>query len=1114
MSDEHLQLDDLVYSYPDQYDPNIQTIISSKQEFRELASTLTEPPPPSGSLYRHQTLIQRYMLVYDRLLLIHRTGTGKSCAAFGTSEQFKISLAGAISDFILTYIKPQRTHIKHIYVLTRNELLVNELRYQLACKCTKGDYLTDRVENAKNDTEKRRALTIELRGFYTIEPYQKYVNAIIAEELTREQLRERYSNSMFIIDEVQNLHPKVDDEVPTAVKLRINRQLWDIFHSINYSKVMLLSATPMINDADDVISTMNLILPESRQMPSSIRTMSLDQLEPYFRGLVSYVREAETGAIPRYIGNRIPATFTVNNRTYESQVIIFNQTMSEHQTRGYLNATDERGGYQEKKQQAATFVFPDGSYGGKGFRKYVREIGKDQYQANVELQRYISNFDGLRTLSTKFASIISLCSETNSGNCFCFSNFVVGGGAELLGICFSYYGFEQFFENTSVFRKTNPIARQSFCVSSESTSREYRSIRIQPRPRFALITSETPDTRRATILELFNSYENRHGDYIKVIIGSPIARTGINLANVKQVHLVGPSWNQSNMYQAISRAIRATSHVDLIQEEKIRLAKENRDPSQAKIYINIYQHVAIPKEGGGDSIDIHLYLISEQKDVEIKRIERIMKQVAIDCQIHRQRNIRPTDIPNTSICDYAECNYKCFSPVPDTIDYSSYDILYLDNTILEIINRLKEIFTEILTVSLDGLYGRLSSYKPKYIDQALTYLIVNKIIINDQYGNPSYLQENDGLVYLQQAFPLLTNINNYPLTYYSQTLIGLNISSLASYVTSIQVPEQTNIINQILGLEPNNPQFTTLINQLNIDGRVKLLETSMSQYVENDGEVPDNIKDILGRYSKFIFSFHEPVSLLEEIRSKLENRGKARGRKPKATTTTRLQKVNPFAASAGDLEEVNPDTETELVYVHTLYLQTVDRTAYAVSARQLKAEGRLRLLKMSEDIGWRDLRPNDEAPVYNRLIQHEIIKLMAPFERNFDIYGIIFTADNKFRIRDRSKEVAEDVASDARTFKRSLVCTTAHKPVLLDILYRLKLDPPNNRNVAASLSLSIEQLRKYLQSQKISNVEDLNIFPLDKLRFYYNWLSANVTREDICNHMRSHFEQNNRILVL
>ena len=34
MSDEHLQLDDLVYSYPDQHDPNIQTIISSKQEFR------------------------------------------------------------------------------------------------------------------------------------------------------------------------------------------------------------------------------------------------------------------------------------------------------------------------------------------------------------------------------------------------------------------------------------------------------------------------------------------------------------------------------------------------------------------------------------------------------------------------------------------------------------------------------------------------------------------------------------------------------------------------------------------------------------------------------------------------------------------------------------------------------------------------------------------------------------------------------------------------------------------------------------------------------------------------------------------------------------------------
>ena len=110
-----LQLDDLVYSYPSVDDPDFQDLISKKWEFAELASSVTEQTPERGTLYKHQELVKRFMLFYDRLLVNHRTGTGKSCAAFGVSEELKHGIISSIADYINIYTKPQRTNIKKIF---------------------------------------------------------------------------------------------------------------------------------------------------------------------------------------------------------------------------------------------------------------------------------------------------------------------------------------------------------------------------------------------------------------------------------------------------------------------------------------------------------------------------------------------------------------------------------------------------------------------------------------------------------------------------------------------------------------------------------------------------------------------------------------------------------------------------------------------------------------------------------------------------------------------------------------------------------------------------------------------------------------------------------------
>jgi hypothetical protein len=46
-----LQLSDLIAVYPPQNSPDIQTVVSGKKEFNDLASLINEPPPPRPGLF-------------------------------------------------------------------------------------------------------------------------------------------------------------------------------------------------------------------------------------------------------------------------------------------------------------------------------------------------------------------------------------------------------------------------------------------------------------------------------------------------------------------------------------------------------------------------------------------------------------------------------------------------------------------------------------------------------------------------------------------------------------------------------------------------------------------------------------------------------------------------------------------------------------------------------------------------------------------------------------------------------------------------------------------------------------------------------------------------------
>lgn len=1127
---ENIQLEDLVYTYPYQKAENFQTKITSKEEFRQVASDPSEPVPERGQLFKHQKYLLRLMRQYDDQMVIWRTGTGKSCGVIGVSEHYS-DLAEALENIRKDVSSPYT----RAYVLVKGPSLKNEFRNQLVCKCTNNKYITEKVLKANTERDQKAAITREIKSFYTIKTYGKFAKELSA--LSDDRLRQEYPGTIFIIDEAHNLknsdegYEKVDKNTGNIIHMKkvkrggiekeviveqrlIYNQLHRVFHILSHRKVMLLTATPMINDVSELTSLLNLLLPSNMQLPLELdwSNITLNDIEPYMRGLISYVRELDTGVVPIYNGTTLNKQYTINGRTVESQMTIYPSEMIGIQANTYKIAeTDPRQLRPESDRpeafatlysQAANFVFPNGTTGSRGFKTYINKQPSGDYYANNELLEWISDENKLRQLSSKFHSIVKLTKEL-PGNTWCYSHFVVGSGAVLLGLCFEAQGFERYRETGSVFVTKGGTGIPPVC-SSSSDKAKTKKIRINKRLRYAILTSDTSDPEAKSILETFNSYENRHGEYIKLVIGSKITRDGINLANVLNIHLTGPGWNLASMYQAESRAIRSTSHVDLISEERERLERLGQDPSEAKININIFRHAAI--NGDGRSIDTVMYSKAEDKDIEIKRVYRMMKQVATDCQINYNRNVRPNDIDGSSTCDYDICKYKCVDPSPTSIDYSSYDVLYTENIVKELSVNIKNYFRQKFRSSFEELYKIFNNHRPKFVDLAVTEIIENKERIINRYGYVSYLRESNGSLYLQRDFPLETySEGDYNQYIYTESIIGIQKTPMNKFISKLQKNEQIGMIERLLTLNPNSVEFNKIFDELNLENKIELLESSIFQLFVNRKQ-SEAINAIINKYRSFVYQVKEPIRAIQITADALANRGKGRGRKPAPGSKFKLNKEQQEQVE-NTLDENGPG---ETIYMHTLYSLPKGITEYNVSARIAKAEGTIRILKISENAGWRDANKYEE-PVYNTIVQKQKEEILSQFEQ-YKIYGILTTKGNKkiFRIRDKRDE-SEEASTDKRKRNRGKVCTTFNSEELLDLLWYFKIEPPYEIQELPSTNDMRQMLRKAKIKWKKDNVTN---FSNEKVEFMYKWIRSGVHKTTLCRTLTSYFQKSNRLLVL
>lgn len=177
--------------------------------------------------------------------------------------------------------------------------------------------------------------------------------------------------------------------------------------------------------------------------------------------------------------------------------------------------------------------------------------------------------------------------------------------------------------------------------------------------KYAIISGEVAPDERTSIVERFCAPTNMHAEDIQLLLVSSTGAEGLDLKNVRHVHILEPYWNFGRIKQVKARAVRNGSHIDLPPEERnvtiymyIAVAPQSetnasdlpdskspsdRSPSDAP---NAAAHMQLGPARELTS-DEELYTSARKSQMLIESFERAIQEVSIECAINHTIADRP-----------------------------------------------------------------------------------------------------------------------------------------------------------------------------------------------------------------------------------------------------------------------------------------------------------------------------------------------------------------------------------------------------------------------------------------------------------------------------------------
>ena len=729
------------YAYPEQSDPHFQQKIYKKREFyyhkipsRTLLSDYQDIKKfrdlACGGSFRlrsQQSLLANFMspdTPFRGILIYHGVGTGKTCAAVQIAENFK------------EQVKKYGTKI---YILVSGPLIKENWKDEII-KCTGEKYLKDISINAGFIDEQEKIKQIKQaklisQQYYKIMSFRSFYKKVLGQKISEKQfgeqkIKKKYrktsegeyerdisidkidslNNTLLIIDEAHNI---TDNEYGNAVR--------KIIENSKNLKVVLLTATPMINFADEIVELLNYLRPMNDQIiRDQVFTSERSHLMAFKTGGRKYLQDMASGYVSHFRGLN-PLTFAEGVDMGEIPIELFftklyRCQMLDFQIKTYLDVLSTQDDSLDRRSQAVSnFCFPGLSIDKKSIQGYFAKEGlntiKSQLKSNKQLIQKLINdtfYEGklnqneiikdsdngktisglilkkenIKYFSIKFYNALlnleNLFKNKNgAGTVFMYFN-LVKVGIDLFTEVLQMNGYLEYNEDKNYNINDNVIDAVSGLTYKEHKE---KGIKEQFYPAtYITMTGKSEDVDEEKSQELkkkildnvFNHVNNKDGKFIKIVLGSKVMNEGITLENVAEVHIMDVYYNLGKVHQVIGRALRECKHYKIINDE-------NPFPK-----VKIYRYVVSLGQNKELTTEEQMYQKAEQKYLLIKDTERSLKEVAFDCPLNYHANIFPEETTKyancvtgeqlvkltpeerktaktcPSQCDFQQCTYKCF----------------------------------------------------------------------------------------------------------------------------------------------------------------------------------------------------------------------------------------------------------------------------------------------------------------------------------------------------------------------------------------------------------------------------------------------------------------------
>lgn len=403
------------------------------------------------------------------------------------------------------------------------------------------------------------------------------------------------------------------------------------------------------------------------------------------QGLVSYFKGADERLLPRRVDDEsMLEKVEMSSEQFNSYLQVrWDELKRDAQRRQRRRMDDDMGSFRVNSRLACNYAIPPDLK--KENEEAATEDGvpeKEKILARLREapDRYLSE-RALATFSPKMLKILknmqaSLGEQGRWNNQFLYSQYKSLEGIGVFTAVLDANGWQpyrivqddtgQWIEDPSM-DPAKP-AYALFTGGEGMVSTEVKSDFSTVR-RDAIKRSATNSEVREYMRQIFNnnyedsmpaslkaSVEGRGSRLLCLMMASSAGAEGITLANVRHVHIMEPHWTPSRHDQVIGRAIRICSHAKLPMAERtvkvsfylsVFTESQTKSTEGANNVVPIRRADTGLKRYEGDppveafmSTDEYLYNVTYEKDKINGRISILLKQSAVDCEVHRKLHSR------------------------------------------------------------------------------------------------------------------------------------------------------------------------------------------------------------------------------------------------------------------------------------------------------------------------------------------------------------------------------------------------------------------------------------------------------------------------------------------